>query len=204
VFLQFGEKLVLLSQAATPIIDVLPSLPPTQTSPYTGTQATGAVRVSLQRALDDYKTGHINLPQVSASDLSHSNTRSFGESYASDMARLSNGSLPAYRQAPPPVAVVAPASQEESASEEKRRQAVAYSEQYASGQAQQAPVPTNPPPAFPSAGAGQQTQRHETAEEEEKKRLEREEHERTLHAGGSGPAAPEHSEPDDDDWPVYE
>ncbi|KAF5311825.1 hypothetical protein D9619_003202 [Psilocybe cf. subviscida] len=86
---EYGEKLVLLSQAATPIIDVLPSLPPTQASPYTGAQTTGAVRASLQRALDNYKTGHINLPpQASGSELSRSDTRSFGESHASELSSL--------------------------------------------------------------------------------------------------------------------
>jgi hypothetical protein len=336
---EYGEKLVLLSQAATPIIDVLPSMPPTQTSPYTGAQTTGAVRASLQRALDNYKTGHINLPpQVSGSDLSRSDTRSFGESHASELSSLADfpqptttshstpspiaamplpepyphptstasgasfphhvssppinpqtlnnspapvpnlsppastsapyppsfvphgstsptipvtepislpaalptvaetgipitsppggpgpasgslhniqaapndagprsggfptdGSLPGYGQAPPSAAA---APHHESALEEKRRLAASYSQQHASGPAQQAPpLAGAPPSAFPSAGAGQQTQRHETAEEE-KKRLEREERERILHTGGSGPNPPK---PDDADLPPYQ
>jgi hypothetical protein len=57
--------------------------------PYTGGASTGAVRASLQRALDNYKTGHINLPpQGSESDLSRSDTVSFGESHASELSSI--------------------------------------------------------------------------------------------------------------------
>ncbi|KAJ4486222.1 Eisosome component PIL1-domain-containing protein [Lentinula aciculospora] len=88
---EYGEKLVLLSQAAYPVITALPTLPPSPESPYTGAQATGAARASLQRALDNYKTGHINLPPHSAgSDLSRSDTRSFGESHASELSSISS------------------------------------------------------------------------------------------------------------------
>ncbi|KAJ3481131.1 hypothetical protein NLJ89_g12233 [Agrocybe chaxingu] len=80
---EYGEKLVLLSQAAPAIIAALPAIPPSPSSPYLGAHTTGAVRASLQRALDNYKTGHINLPpQVAASDLTRSDTQSFGESHA--------------------------------------------------------------------------------------------------------------------------
>lgn len=90
---QYGEKLVLLSQAASPVIAVLPVLPPSEKSPYTGAQATGAARASLQRALDNYKTGHINLPpQVAGSDLGRSDTRSFGESHANELSSMASGS----------------------------------------------------------------------------------------------------------------
>jgi len=86
---EYGEKLVLLSQAATPIIAALPAIPPSPTMPYTGGKSTGAVRASLQRALDNYKTGHINLPpQVSESDLNRSDTLSFGESHASELSSI--------------------------------------------------------------------------------------------------------------------
>jgi len=79
----------LLSQAAPPIIAALPALPPTPETPYAGAQTTGAVRASLQRALDNYKTGHIHLAhQLSASDLSRSDTRSFGESHASELSNI--------------------------------------------------------------------------------------------------------------------
>lgn len=86
---EYGEKLVLLSQAAPLIIAALPAVPPTPTNPYAGAQTTGGVRASLQRALDNYKTGHINLPpQFAASDLDRSDTRSFGESHASELSSI--------------------------------------------------------------------------------------------------------------------
>ncbi|KAJ7837543.1 Eisosome component PIL1-domain-containing protein [Mycena olivaceomarginata] len=102
---EFGEKLVLLSQAATPIIAALPTFPPTPHTPYTGGQATGAARASLQRALDNYKTGHINLPpQTSGSDLSRSDTRSFGETHAKELSSMTPISelQPKLRASPPP------------------------------------------------------------------------------------------------------
>lgn len=89
---EYGEKLVLLSQAATPILHALPIFPPTKEQPYEGAKKTGAARASLQRALDNYKTGHINLPpaEVEGSDLSRSDTRSFGESHASELSSLNS------------------------------------------------------------------------------------------------------------------
>ncbi|KAF5355872.1 hypothetical protein D9756_003816 [Leucocoprinus leucothites] len=99
---EFGEKLVLLSQAATPIIAALPSIPPTPEHPYTGAQATGAARASLQRALDNYKTGHIDLPpQLIPSELSSSDTQSFGESHASELSTI-NTPQTTLQSSPPP------------------------------------------------------------------------------------------------------
>jgi hypothetical protein len=67
----------------------LPSVPPTPTSPYTGAETTGRVRASLQRALDNYKTGQIDFaPQLAAPDLGRSDTRSFGESHASELSSI--------------------------------------------------------------------------------------------------------------------
>lgn len=72
---------------------MLPSVPPTPELPYTGAQTTGATRASLQRALDNYKTGHISLPpQLAASELSRSDTRSFGESHAHELSALASAS----------------------------------------------------------------------------------------------------------------
>jgi hypothetical protein len=89
VIVQYGEKLLLLSQAASPIIAVLPAIPSSSTSPYTGRDTTAAVRASLQRALDNYKTGHIHLPpQPAPGDLSRSDTQSFGESHASELSSI--------------------------------------------------------------------------------------------------------------------
>lgn len=94
---------MLLSQAATPIIAALPSIPPTPEHPYTGAQATGAARASLQRALDNYKTGHINLPpQLAPSELSRSDTQSFGESHANELSALNAASQATLQFTPPP------------------------------------------------------------------------------------------------------
>ncbi|KAF5390283.1 hypothetical protein D9757_002872 [Collybiopsis confluens] len=99
---EYGEKLVLLSQAAYPVIQALPTLPPSAESPYTGAQVTGAARASLQRALDNYKTGHINLPpNATGSDLSRSDTRSFGESHASELSSLSEATQSNVPMTPP-------------------------------------------------------------------------------------------------------
>jgi len=88
---EYGEKLVLLSQASGPMIAALPSTPPTPTTPYSGAQQTGAARASLQRALDDYKTGHIKLQShPPGAALSRSDTLSFGESHASELSSINS------------------------------------------------------------------------------------------------------------------
>jgi hypothetical protein len=100
---EYGEKLVLLSQAATAVIQVLPSTPPSAAQPYAGAQATGAARASLQRALDNYKTGHINLPSGSllSADLNRSDTRSFGETHASELSSINSESVHTVPMTPP-------------------------------------------------------------------------------------------------------
>ncbi|KAF8626533.1 hypothetical protein AX15_004836 [Amanita polypyramis BW_CC] len=85
---EYGERLSLVAQAATPVIEVLPAIPPSSKNPYTGTQTTAAARASLQRALDNYKTGLVNLQFHHASDLSRSDTRSFGESHANELSHI--------------------------------------------------------------------------------------------------------------------
>jgi len=112
-FREYGEKLVLLSQASTPIIGALPTLPPSEARPYKGAEATGAARASLQHALDNYKTGHINLPpQPAGADLhrSDTDTRSFGESHAAELSSIdtdhssaSDVRHPGIPTTPPPV-----------------------------------------------------------------------------------------------------
>ncbi|KAL0580391.1 lipid-binding protein [Marasmius crinis-equi] len=88
---EYGEKLVLVAQAGSSLVDVLPAVAPSATSPYGGAQRTGAIRASLQRALDNYKTGHINLPShTNASELSRSDTVSFGESHASELSSMTS------------------------------------------------------------------------------------------------------------------
>lgn len=88
---EFGEKLVLLSQASASVVSALPSIPPSTSSPYTGAQATATARASLQRALDNYRTGQINFPASDgASDLSRSDTRSFGVTHATELSSISD------------------------------------------------------------------------------------------------------------------
>jgi len=78
-------------------VDALPTLPPTPTHPYTGADQTAGARAALQKALDHYKPGQIALPPVGA-DLSRSDTRSFGESHASEL----NSAHPGLSITPPP------------------------------------------------------------------------------------------------------
>ena len=80
--------MVLVSQAANPIIGALPTLPPTTVNPYAGAQVTAAARASLQHALDNYKPGQVKLDLQVGGDLSRSDTRSFGESHASELSSL--------------------------------------------------------------------------------------------------------------------
>ncbi|OAX42385.1 hypothetical protein K503DRAFT_779970 [Rhizopogon vinicolor AM-OR11-026] len=82
---EFGEKLILLSEASKPIIAALPPIPPSSSNPYTGAQETGAARAALQCALDNYKPGNTSLQTQSRANLSRSDTQSFGESHASEL-----------------------------------------------------------------------------------------------------------------------
>ena len=70
----------------------MPTLPPTTANPYTGAEVTANARASLQHALDNYKLGHINLSLRVGGDLSRSDTRSFGESHASELSSLASPS----------------------------------------------------------------------------------------------------------------
>ncbi|KAH8835889.1 Eisosome component PIL1-domain-containing protein [Flagelloscypha sp. PMI_526] len=86
---EYGEKLVLLSQAASHVIQALPPVPPTAQNPYQGTQATAAARATLQHALDNYTTGSIKLDLPGAgADLSRHDTRSFGQSHSKELASI--------------------------------------------------------------------------------------------------------------------
>ncbi|EJD55429.1 hypothetical protein AURDEDRAFT_179184 [Auricularia subglabra TFB-10046 SS5] len=88
---EYSEKVLLLSQASELLLAELPSVPPSQHMPYTGTLKTASVRASLQRALDNYKTGHINLPSQEHYP-SDSDTRSFGETHASELSSIASAS----------------------------------------------------------------------------------------------------------------
>ncbi|KAL5518845.1 LSP1 [Sanghuangporus vaninii] len=92
---EYGEKLVLLAEASTSIIDALPSVPPSKSQPYTGAQSTAATRASLQQALDNFKPGNISHSfQPSVADINRSDSRSFGVTHASELSNIASPSLP--------------------------------------------------------------------------------------------------------------
>ncbi|KAG2366596.1 Eisosome component PIL1-domain-containing protein [Suillus spraguei] len=106
---EFGEKLVILSQASKPIIAALPPIPPSPSSPYTGAQGTGAARAALQHALDNYTPGVTYFSPQSGANLARADTRSFGESHASELDSLAsnpeaNAGHPGVPITPPPQA----------------------------------------------------------------------------------------------------
>ncbi|KAI0639756.1 Eisosome component PIL1-domain-containing protein [Trametes polyzona] len=87
---EYGEKLALVAQAASAVLPALPDIPPSKTLSYTGTQLTASVRTTLQQALDTYQVGNTTLhhQELSAADLRRSDTRSFGETHAKELARI--------------------------------------------------------------------------------------------------------------------
>ena len=93
-----------MSQAAAQVTAALPAIPPSSASPYTGSQATAAARAALQRALDNYKTGYINLPTQSREDIDQSDTRSFAESHATELSYLDAGTAHSEIINTPPIA----------------------------------------------------------------------------------------------------
>lgn len=85
---QFGEKLLILTQASTQVVSQLPATAPTPTNPYNGQARTAAARTALQTALDNWKPGMVTMPtSVLPSELDN---RSFGESHASELSRVSS------------------------------------------------------------------------------------------------------------------
>ncbi|KZT30444.1 hypothetical protein NEOLEDRAFT_1082390 [Neolentinus lepideus HHB14362 ss-1] len=87
---EYGEKLSLLTQASEGILSHLPSVPPSTPAPYTGLQATGEIRATLQYALDNYRPGQIDLYtyNTNPSNLRKSDTRTFGETHASELSSI--------------------------------------------------------------------------------------------------------------------
>ncbi|KAF8560412.1 hypothetical protein OG21DRAFT_1502699 [Imleria badia] len=226
---EYGEKLVLISQAATPIIGALPTLPPTTANPYAGAEVTAAARASLQHALDNYKPGQDNLDIPIRGDLSRSDTRSFGESHASEL------SSSAGQDSHPGLPLTPPIPERALTGEEQHT--APLSTQVPANPAQ--PVSAVVQDTSPS-GAGAPAQspsedlyattpvKTESAEEvkreavaavtvapatevdtgresaeEEKKRLEREERERVLAAGATSTMSEYTGEKDGDELPPY-
>jgi hypothetical protein len=60
------------------------------TSPYKGAQTTAGARASLQRALDNYRTGSIHLP-AHADSIDSASVASFGETHGPELARINPG-----------------------------------------------------------------------------------------------------------------
>jgi len=88
---EYAEKLLLLAQASAPILAELPTVPPTANTPYNGFQRTGAIRASLQQALDNHRPGQTSFKLPSAgADLGRSDTRSFGESHAAELSKITS------------------------------------------------------------------------------------------------------------------
>ena len=80
---------MILSQASEQVLQVLPSLPPSSTRKYEGTQQTAAIRAATKKTLDDWKPGQVNFPRQHAPvDLSRSDTRSFGETHANELSTI--------------------------------------------------------------------------------------------------------------------
>lgn len=78
-----------MAQASESIVDALPSVPPTTAEPYNGASSTAATRASLQYALDHYTPGSISHQfQPSESDLSRSDSRSFGVTHAAELSGI--------------------------------------------------------------------------------------------------------------------
>ncbi|KAI0330538.1 hypothetical protein GY45DRAFT_1217516, partial [Cubamyces sp. BRFM 1775] len=87
---EYGEKLALVAQAAAALLPALPDIPPSKVRPYSGAQLTASVRATLQHALDNYRPGDstLYLREPTAADLNRSDTRSFGETHAKELARI--------------------------------------------------------------------------------------------------------------------
>ena len=100
--LQYGEKLVILAQASEQVLQLLPSVPPSSTKRYEGAQETAAVRAAVQKALDDWKPGHVDFPvQHAAVDLDRRDTKSFGETHASELSSIGSNDKPVPRPSTP-------------------------------------------------------------------------------------------------------
>jgi hypothetical protein len=95
-FREYGEKLSILAQASEQVLKALPSLPPSLTRKYEGTQETAAIRAAVQKALDDWKPGYgVSLPEWHTPvDLTRSDTKSFGESHADELSYIGRDDLP--------------------------------------------------------------------------------------------------------------
>lgn len=80
---------MLLAEASSSIVSVLPPVPPSTAAPYNGAQTTAQTRAALQHALDNYKPGSLSHSfQPSAADLNRSDSRSFGVTHATELSDI--------------------------------------------------------------------------------------------------------------------
>ncbi|RPD81999.1 hypothetical protein L226DRAFT_528211 [Lentinus tigrinus ALCF2SS1-7] len=89
---EYAEKLSLVAQAGVAAIPALPDVPSSKIQPYTGHQLTASIRTTLQQALDHWQPGDTTLilHEPTAADLNRSDTRSFGETHARELARINS------------------------------------------------------------------------------------------------------------------
>ncbi|KAI0721285.1 Eisosome component PIL1-domain-containing protein [Cerioporus squamosus] len=87
---EYAEKLALVAQAGAAALPALPTIPSSATQPYTGDQLTASLRTTLQQALDQWQPGSstLLLRAPTPADLNRSDTRSFGETHARELARI--------------------------------------------------------------------------------------------------------------------
>ncbi|THH30057.1 hypothetical protein EUX98_g4111 [Antrodiella citrinella] len=149
---EYAEKLLLITQAATAILPVIPSVPPTKLEPYAGATTTTNVRAALQKALDAYTPGSDNLvlPEASPADLQRHDTRSFGQTHAKELDNIgsTDPAQPTVPLSPPPTTTSFPPPPHHSSQSS-----------VSSVQTQTAPVPIGRPSSgsATSPPAGQQT-----------------------------------------------
>jgi hypothetical protein len=153
--------------------------------PYRGAQDTASVRAALQHALDNYKPGNTKL---FPSDITRSDTRTFGESHADELKKITS-QQPGLPITPPAVVVPLPTKDQ---AQGGASGGATINTVTPPGTTQTATVavaapPSNAPGSM-SVPFGAPPAKSETAEEE-KKRLEREEREKILHDGSDAPSS---------------
>jgi hypothetical protein len=92
--------LIFLADASNSFLDALPSIPPTAENPYTGATSTASTRALVQSSLNKWATGHVKVPEFNTgSDGVEQDTRSFGETHASELSVINasenSSSIPA-------------------------------------------------------------------------------------------------------------
>jgi hypothetical protein len=87
---QYAEKLIVLANASNSFLDALPAVPPTADNPYKGAKATATTRAAVQTSLNNWVTGHVKVPELNntSSNANDGDTRSFGESHASELSNI--------------------------------------------------------------------------------------------------------------------